>query len=45
MLEKVAAARMEIDPAGVVTITHKLSPSQIRHAARKPIRGTAPCSC
>jgi hypothetical protein len=38
MLEKAAAVTMEIDPAGVVTITHKLSPSQIRHAARKPIR-------
>jgi hypothetical protein len=38
MLEKAAAVTMEIDPAGVVTIIHKLSPSQIRHAARKPIR-------
>jgi hypothetical protein len=38
MLEKAAAATMVIDPAGVVTITHKLSPTQIRHAARKPTR-------
>jgi hypothetical protein len=38
MLEKAAAATIEIDPTGLVTITHKLSPSQIRHAARKPIR-------
>ena len=38
MLEKAAAVRMEIGPAGAVTITHKLSPSQIRHAARKPTR-------
>jgi TrfA protein len=37
MLEKAAAATIEID-AGLVTITHKLSPSQIRHAAGKPIR-------
>jgi TrfA protein len=36
MLEKAAAATMEIDDAGLVTLAHKLSPSQIRHAARKP---------
>jgi hypothetical protein len=38
MLEKAAAATMDIDPAGLVTITHKLSPSQTRHTVRKPIR-------
>jgi TrfA protein len=35
MLEKAAAATIAIDAAGLVAITHKLSPSQIRHAARK----------
>jgi hypothetical protein len=35
MLEKATAATIAIDAAGFVTITHKLSPSQIRHAARK----------
>ena len=35
MLEKAKAATIAIDAAGLVTITHKLSPSQIRHAARK----------
>jgi hypothetical protein len=38
MLEKAAAATMEIDAAGLVTITHKLSPSQIRHVTCKPTR-------
>jgi hypothetical protein len=38
MLEKAAAATMEIDPTGLVTITHKLSPSQIRHVTCKPTR-------
>jgi TrfA protein len=38
MLEKVAAATMEIDATGLVTVAHKLSPSQLRHAVRKPIR-------
>jgi hypothetical protein len=38
MLEKAAAATMEIDAAGLVTVAHKLSPSQLRHAVRKPIR-------
>jgi hypothetical protein len=38
MLEKAKAATIAIDAAGLVTITHKLSPSQIRHAARKSTR-------
>jgi hypothetical protein len=38
MLEKAAATTMEIDAAGLVTITHKLSPSQIRHVTCKPTR-------
>jgi hypothetical protein len=38
MLKKAAAATMEVDAAGLVTIAHKLSPSQIRHFARKPTR-------
>src|SRR5918999_3276985 len=36
MLEKAKAATIAIDAAGLVTITHKPSPSQIRNAARKP---------
>jgi hypothetical protein len=38
MLEKATAATMEISAARLVTITHKLSPSQIHHVARKPTR-------
>jgi hypothetical protein len=38
MLEKAKAATIAIDAAGLVIITHKLSPSQIRHATRKPTR-------
>jgi hypothetical protein len=35
MLEKAAAVAMEIDAAGLVTLSHKLSPAQLRHVARK----------
>jgi TrfA protein len=35
MLENAVAATIEIDDTGLVTITHKLSPSQLRHTARR----------
>ena len=35
MLEKAAVLTMEIDPAGLVTISHKLSPTQLRHVVSK----------
>jgi hypothetical protein len=38
MLEKATAVTMEVDAAGMAAITHKLSPSQIRHVTRKLTR-------
>jgi hypothetical protein len=38
MLEKATAAMIEVDAAGLVTIAHELSPSQIRRIAHKPTR-------
>ena len=35
MLEKAADLTMEIDPAGLITISHRLSPAQLRHITRK----------
>ena len=35
MLEKNAAVTMEIDPTGLVTMRHRLSPAQLRHVVRK----------
>ena len=35
MLEKAADLTMEIDAAGLITISHRLSPAQLRHITRK----------